>query len=127
MLQIQTSLALCCLVPFHSKLQMWYEKHQMWELTKHHKPTRGEQPSQPGKFTDDYLQPALGHLAYPLQRSLLPEQYVLKPGHTGRSYSMKCLSFTNTEGKTNPGDRVDMDVSTLIVSASVSDCACSRA
>lgn len=33
---------------------MWYEKHQMWELTKHHKPTTGEQPSQPGKFTEDY-------------------------------------------------------------------------
>lgn len=71
-----------------------------------------------GKDVRNMLLPALGHLAYPLERSLLPEQYVLKPGHTGRSYSMKCLSFTNTEGKTNPGDRVDMDVSILMMSAS---------
>lgn len=27
------------------------------------------------------------------------------------SRSMSCLAFTNTAGKSNPGDRVDMDVS----------------
>jgi hypothetical protein len=27
--------------------------------------------------------------------------------------AMSCLAFTNTHGKSNPGDRVDMDVSGL--------------
>lgn len=27
------------------------------------------------------------------------------------SKAMSCLAFTNTHGKSNPGDRVDMDVS----------------
>lgn len=31
-------------------------------------------------------------------------------GHT-----MSCLAFTNTSGKSNPGDRVDMDVSGVCI------------
>lgn len=29
------------------------------------------------------------------------------------SKAMSCIAFTNTHGKSNPGDRVDMDVSIL--------------
>lgn len=77
-----------------------------------------------GKDVRNKLLHMVGHMVYPLDRGLLPgaDYESVKPGpptrRSGRSYSMKCLTFTNTDSKTNPGDRVDMDVSRVLVIAS---------
>lgn len=56
---------------------------------------------------------AMSAVGYDLRRTLLTQQQSVMPGCSKpvRSHSMKCLAFTNIMGKTNPGDRVDMDVS----------------
>lgn len=73
-----------------------------------------------GKDVRHKLLHMMGHMEYPLERGLLPgaDYEAVKPGRSGRSYSMKCLTFTNTDSKTNPGDRVDMDVSHVRLIAS---------
>ena len=47
----------------------------MWELTKHHKPTVGEQPTQPGQFTEDF--PAVKYV-----HEALTSLFQLSPAHT---------------------------------------------
>ena len=73
-----------------------------------------------GKDVRNKVLPMVGHMVYPLDRGLLPgaDYESVKPGRSGRSYSMKCLTFTNTDSKTNPGDRVDLDVSRVLVMSS---------
>ncbi len=50
---------------------------------------------------------------YPVRRQLLQDQTVAAGIKPGRNDSMKCLAITNIMGKSNPGDRVDMDVGLL--------------
>ena len=50
----------------------------------------------------------MSEMEYPVQSRMLPGRV-----KAGKSYSMQCLAFTNTMGKSNPGDRVDMDVSAM--------------
>lgn len=42
-----------------------------------------------------------------------PEQDAFA-GRVG-THTMSCFTFTNTNGKSNPGDRVDMDVSAVSI------------
>lgn len=58
----------------------------------------------------------MSSLEYPIRRRSLQSQYSsgasqLHGQQKQRNDSMKCLAFTNTMGKSNPGDKVDMDVS----------------
>lgn len=46
----------------------------MWELTKHHKPTAGEQPQQPGQFSDDFPAVKYVHEALTCLFKLSPAQ-----------------------------------------------------
>lgn len=54
----------------------------------------------------------MSHVAYPVK----PEYLAYSGFSRGRKQrSMECLAFTNTMGKGNPGDRVDMDVSPITI------------
>lgn len=62
----------------------------------------------------------MSHVSYPVRANLLQssQHTIEKPedlpwGEGGRRHSMECVAFTNTMGKGNPGDRVDVDVSVV--------------